>query len=349
MQLLYMEQMRAGQNLLAFSGGVDSSALFFLLIEAGIAFDMAIVDYGVRPESEYEVAYAKELSARYDKKLFIHTAPKITTNFEHTARNVRYEFFAQVCRQYGYHNVLMAHQLNDRLEWLLMQFCKGSGILGLGGLEGISQRREFRIIRPLIESSREAIYAYLRRSKHRFFEDMSNADTRFVRNFFRHNVASVLMSRFAGGIARSFRILEQERRGILPHLYEILPNLFVMKYPHADELLRGCYAIDLALKELGYVMSSKQREEILKSGFCCHIAQCYVIDSNADFVFVAKAMPKVTIPKRYKEQYRLATIPPKIRPILFQNAIVDSELEKFVQDLSNVGKSQRISGAMPSA
>ena len=77
MQLLYVEEMRSRQNLLAFSGGVDSSALFFLLLESGIEFDMAMVDYGLRPEREREIAYARELSARYDKRLFLHTAPKI--------------------------------------------------------------------------------------------------------------------------------------------------------------------------------------------------------------------------------------------------------------------------------
>jgi len=335
MQLLYLEEMRLKQNLLAFSGGVDSSALFFLLLEAGIAFDVAMVDYGVRPEREREIAYAKELCARYGKELFIHTAPTIATNFEHTARNVRYEFFTRVCEERGYHNVVMAHQLDDRLEWFLMQLCKGSGILGLGGLRGISQWRGIRIIRPLIESSREEIYEYLHTHKYTFFEDSSNADTRFVRNFFRHNVVRTLMPRFAKGVARSFRILEQESRGVFPQIYEVLPSVFVIRRVCANEVWRDCYAIDYALKQFGYVMSAKQREELVKSGFCCHIAQNYVVDSNADCIFVAKALRAITIPKRYKEQYRLATIPPKIRPILFQNAIIDSELEKFMQRLAN--------------
>lgn len=341
MQLLYLEEMRAAKNLLAFSGGVDSSALFFLLLESGIAFDMAMVDYGVRPEREREIAYARELSAHYNKRLFLHTAPKITTNFEHTARNVRYEFFAQVCREYGYDNVLMAHQLDDRLEWFLMQFCKGSGIVGLGGLRGVSRRQEFRIIRPLIECAREEIYAYLHRRGHRFFEDSSNADARFVRNFFRHNVVRALMPRFTQGVRRSFRILEQESEGLFSQIHKVLPSVFVMRrlaIERADGVLCDCYGVDYALKRLGYVMSAKQREELIKSDFCCHIAQEYVVDRNAKFVFVAKIhTPLSKIPKTYRERYRLAKIPPKIRPILFQNAIIDSEFEGFVRSLEELG------------
>ena len=50
------------KNLLAFSGGIDSTALFFMLLEQNIDFDMAIVDYGIRAQSKDEVAYAKELA-----------------------------------------------------------------------------------------------------------------------------------------------------------------------------------------------------------------------------------------------------------------------------------------------
>lgn len=335
MQLLYLEEMHAGKNLLAFSGGVDSSALFFLLLEADIAFDMAIVDYGVRPESKDEIAYAKALSVQYHKRLFVHTAPKIATNFEHTARNVRYDFFAKVCREYHYNNVLMAHQLDDRLEWFLMQLCKGSGILGLNGLQGISQRREFCILRPLIEATRKDLYVYLHTHRHTYFEDSSNANTHFMRNFFRHNVARTLIAEFASGVARTFRILEQESEGIVAQPYEVLANLFVAKrlaMPH-NEALYECYGVDLALKKLGYVMSAKQRQEIIRSHFSCHIAQNYVIDSNTDYVFIAKRDSVATIPKCYKEQYRLARIPAKIRPILFQNGIIDSQLQAFVQNL----------------
>ncbi|HHH19151.1 MAG TPA: tRNA lysidine(34) synthetase TilS, partial [Campylobacterales bacterium] len=44
------------KNLLAFSGGVDSTALFFLLFENRIAFDIALVNYTMRPESDQEEA-----------------------------------------------------------------------------------------------------------------------------------------------------------------------------------------------------------------------------------------------------------------------------------------------------
>ena len=50
------------KNLLAFSAGVDSSALFFILLEKDIEFDIAIVDYNLRIQSKDEIQYAKQLA-----------------------------------------------------------------------------------------------------------------------------------------------------------------------------------------------------------------------------------------------------------------------------------------------
>lgn len=59
------------KNLLAFSAGVDSTALFFLLLKQNIPFDIAIVDYNLRIQSKDEISYAKELALKYNKKIFV--------------------------------------------------------------------------------------------------------------------------------------------------------------------------------------------------------------------------------------------------------------------------------------
>jgi len=107
------------KNLLAFSAGIDSSALFFLLLEKNIKFDIAIVDYNIREQSKIEVKHAKVLAKKH--KLFCHhiQAPTFKTNFEKKARDFRYEFFDSLVSIEGYDNILTAHQLNDQLEWLL--------------------------------------------------------------------------------------------------------------------------------------------------------------------------------------------------------------------------------------
>ena len=68
---LNFSAIRNQKNLLAFSAGVDSSALFFLLLENNIPFDIAIVNYNLRAQSKEEISYAKELSHTYKKEIFI--------------------------------------------------------------------------------------------------------------------------------------------------------------------------------------------------------------------------------------------------------------------------------------
>ncbi|NLN13488.1 MAG: tRNA lysidine(34) synthetase TilS, partial [Arcobacter skirrowii] len=45
---LDFSEIKSSKNLLAFSAGVDSTALFFLLLNSNIPFDIAIVDYNIR-------------------------------------------------------------------------------------------------------------------------------------------------------------------------------------------------------------------------------------------------------------------------------------------------------------
>ena len=64
------------KNLLAFSAGVDSSALLFLLLEHHIPFDIALVNYGTRESSDLEEAHAKKLAEKYGFKCYTTRAPR---------------------------------------------------------------------------------------------------------------------------------------------------------------------------------------------------------------------------------------------------------------------------------
>ena len=121
-----LEKLKGAKNLLAFSHGVDSTALFYILNDAGVGFDIAIVDYNERAQSKDEVASAMALAAKFDKKCFTKSVNLGRSNFECAARKARCEFFAEICAQNGYTNLILAHQLDDRFEWFLMQFAKGA-------------------------------------------------------------------------------------------------------------------------------------------------------------------------------------------------------------------------------
>ena len=315
---LHTENLQNKKNLLAFSAGIDSSALFFLLIAHGIKFDIAIVNYGIRVQSKEEVKHAQALAKKY--KLFCHTieAPRFDGHFEKQARDFRYEFFESLITIEGYDNLLTAHQLNDQLEWFLMRLSKGAGISELIGLESISKRDNYALLRPLLEYSKEELLDYLHTNDHPYFIDESNADEKYERNKFRKQYSDTLISDYKEGIKRSFDYLREDKTTLAQAFESLLhtQELRIIKLHNKNAKIR---AVDSALKELGYLLSSAQRQEIGKETSLV-IGGQWAIELQGDLLYIA---PYITLdmPKAFKEACRLAKIPTKIRPYMFQKDI----------------------------
>ena len=201
---------------MAFSAGIDSSALFFMLLDAGVAFDIALVNYNTRDESNTEEAHAVALAKKYKIKSFTITAPKFKTHFEANARAFRYNFFEKIIDAYGYENLLTAHQLNDQLEWFFMRLSKGAGLSELIGLDEISQRvtsngLKYQLVRPMLEKTKDELLEYLIQNNLPYFVDASNSDTKFERNNFRKEFADPFIKKYANGLRNSFDYLREDR------------------------------------------------------------------------------------------------------------------------------------------
>ncbi|KYJ86111.1 tRNA lysidine(34) synthetase TilS [Sulfurovum riftiae] len=306
------------KNLLAFSAGIDSSALFFLLLENNIPFDIALVNYGTRPESNKEEEHAKALAKKYGKKCYTTKAPVFKTHFEANARKFRYDFFETLIAEHGYDTLLTAHQLNDQLEWLFMRLTKGAGLSELIGLEPVSKRDGYTLIRPLLEYSKEELLDYLEIHNYPYFIDDSNSNEKYERNRFRKAFSDPLISQFREGIKRSFSYLRDDKK-LLESGFETLfaeKQLRIIKLRQTSSKVK---AADLTLKKLGYLLSSAQREEIAREKSLV-IGGEWAIEIEDDLLYVA---PYVTtdMPKEFKEKCRVKRIPPKIRAYLYRENI----------------------------
>jgi len=248
------------KNLLAFSAGVDSTALFFLLADMKIEFDIAIVDYGIREQSKDEIRYAKELAKRFKKKIFTKKVSLNMANFEKNARDERYNFFKTIIDEYSYQNLITAHQLNDKLEWFLMQLTRGAGLVEIMGYDAMSERENFRLIRPLIDLDKSTLLEYLKQKDITYFVDESNFDSKYTRNKIREEFSNSLIDEYKDGIKKSFHYLQEDRKILSDDtlVYSIL-DLRVLKRGIDD--LRS---IDKVLKKMGYLLSFSQRDEIKK-------------------------------------------------------------------------------------
>ena len=306
------------KNLLAFSAGIDSSSLFFLLIENNIPFDIAIVDYGLRQQSKVEVEHAKALAKEH--QLICHTvqAPKFDSHFEAQARKFRYTFFESLIQSEGYNNLLTAHQLNDQLEWMLMRFTRGAGVSELLGLEPVSRRENYTLLRPLLTYSKEELISYLKEHDYPYFIDVSNTDERYERNQFRKEFSDPLLSKYKEGIKRSFTYLSYDKKE-LEEGYELLYSDKALRIIKLHTPNTKSKAADITLKTLGYLLSAPQRREIEKEQTLV-IGGKWAIELQDDLLYIAPYV-KTEMPKKFKEKCRVLKIPQKIRPYLFKKNV----------------------------
>jgi len=85
-----LDQLHGKKNLLAFSAGIDSTALYYLLKQEDIPFDIALVNYQTRPQSDAEAHYAQTLAKENGKNAYILTHPLSGSDFEQQARQILY-------------------------------------------------------------------------------------------------------------------------------------------------------------------------------------------------------------------------------------------------------------------
>jgi tRNA(Ile)-lysidine synthase len=315
---LYLEPLRDSKNLLAFSAGLDSSALFFLLLEHGILFDIAIVDYQMRAESKDETAYAKELCKRYNRSCFIKKVTLNDSNFEHNARYERYKFFEQIIDKHNYQNLITAHQFNDKIEWFMMQLTKGAGLVELLGYKEFEKRDSYNIVRPMSQISKDEILDYLTKNHIKYFYDKSNSDPKYKRNHIRESIATNLVKEHLSGLKNSFKYLELDASKLFS--LKIIFNekdLFVLK--RSDDEVENLRQIDKIVKKLGYILSASQKEEIQRVKDIVISDQISIIYTN-DKIYISPYL-KESMPKEFKELCRIKKIPAKIRPYLFTNSI----------------------------
>jgi len=298
-------------NLLAFSAGIDSTALFFWLIEKNIDFDIAIVNYHTRETSDKEVEYAKELAKKYNKKIYIKDCYLEKFN-EKKARECRYKFFEEIIKKYNYTTLITAHQLNDRFEWFLMQLSKGAGLKELISMPKIEKREFFTIYRPFYNKSKKEILEFLHKRNIKYFIDESNFDKKYKRNFIRNEFSDKFIELFEDGIKRSFEYLEEDLNLLFQKDWIKEEKLY---YFNKSSSKIDIKKVDLILKELGIIMSKKQRDEVINTNFSCVIQGKIAIDSNDKQIFIAPYI-KVKLSKKEKELFRKLRIPPKIRGYL---------------------------------
>ena len=184
-----------GKTLLAVSGGVDSMVLLHLYFALKLDFAVAHCNFQLRgTQSDLDEKLVADFCIKNNIPFFVERfdtmqiveARKLSIQI--AARELRYNWFKQICIDQNYQFIATAHHLDDQAETFLINFTRGTGI---DGLVGIPEKNE-NIIRPLLSFSREDILKYAIENEIAWREDQSNASTKYLRNKMRHLVLPVL-------------------------------------------------------------------------------------------------------------------------------------------------------------
>lgn len=190
--------------ILGFSGGPDSLALLYLLLECkrfypALDLHLAHVDHGWRTESSAQASRLRDLAHLLNLPFHQCALPKpeeSESNLEAKARESRLRFFKDLYFQCGYQALLLGHHKNDQAETVLKRIFEGAGLVSLGGLRPVSELYGMHIWRPLLNVSKQEINHWLEERGLQFLDDPTNRDPKFLRSRMRTHIFPGIESSF---------------------------------------------------------------------------------------------------------------------------------------------------------
>ncbi len=232
----------------AVSGGADSMALLWALYllkdKLGIHLEAAHFNHQLRgAESDADEAFVADFCRGYGIPLHLGTAPvrRGKKGLEAAAREARYGFLRSLNGK-----IATAHTANDNAETLLLNLVRGSGLRGLGGIAPVGEN----LIRPMLNTTRVEVEAFLAEYSIPHVEDRSNGEDAFLRNRIRHHVLPLL----------------QAENPSLPENMSAMALQLRQDEACLDALKQAQYTTDVrALREMAPAIRSRVLEEILRS------------------------------------------------------------------------------------
>ncbi|MCL6451534.1 MAG: tRNA lysidine(34) synthetase TilS [Acetobacteraceae bacterium] len=206
--------------LVGVSGGPDSVALLLGLGELrehySISLHVAHLNHRLRGrEAEDDARFVAGLAARLGVPATVEEADvrglalSLRLSLQEAARRARMEMFERLCSLVGANRVALGQNLEDQAETVLMRFLRGAGVEGLAGILPV---RDGRYVRPLLETPRAEIEAFLARRGVVACRDPSNLRTVYLRNRLRLELLPQLVRRYNPALVEALAALAEQMR-----------------------------------------------------------------------------------------------------------------------------------------
>jgi len=192
----------ASPLLVAVSGGPDSVALLHFLASYRARFGspselvVGHVHHGLRgEEADGDSEFVRDLTARWSVRFQEAKLPVAARRSEEASRIARYDALRTLAEEAGANRVATAHTADDQVETVLLRLFRGAGLRGLSGMSRRGVVRGIRVVRPLLDVTREQVLDYLHRHDIAHRVDSSNLGTDPARNFIRLEIVPRLQGR----------------------------------------------------------------------------------------------------------------------------------------------------------
>mgnify|MGYP003625866743 CR=1 FL=1 len=186
---------------LAFSGGLDSTVLLHLLVEAGLGERLGVlhVDHGLQADSAAWAAHCVRHAAGLGLTCRVaNVTVSGNGGLEANARTARYQ---ALCRHAGGATLITAHHLNDQAETLLLRLLRGAGVGGLAAIGEHGRWHGTPLWRPLLTVPRATLHGLAEQYGWDWIEDPSNRHNDLRRNHLRNDILPRLQQQWPGAVA----------------------------------------------------------------------------------------------------------------------------------------------------
>ena len=265
---------------IACSGGPDSMCLLSLVNNLSTTKNITVicahVNHKLRKESEEEA----QMVERYCKENNIIFESMEITDYlngefsEEDARIRRYNFFDQVINKYQAAYLLTAHHGDDLIETVLMRLTRGSNLSGYIGIKQINTNESYKILRPLLTTTKEEILKYNQENNIPYAIDSSNNNLKYTRNRYRNVVLPFLKNEDANVHLKYLKFSEEliaYDNFISDYIASkniIVDNSILINKLNSETQFIKRKAIELLIKEIQkndyLAISDNQMQEIIK-------------------------------------------------------------------------------------
>jgi len=293
------------------SSGPDSMCLLHLLCDLKKTIDFKIVvchmNHKVRIEADEEASFVESFAKDNDLIYeYYELKKKIKSNFHSEARIIRYEFFNDVIKKYNANYLMTAHHGDDLIETILMRIQRGSNLKGYSGFELLTNKDNYKIVKPLIFYTKENIIKYMDDNNYKYYIDNTNNSDDYLRNRYRHHVLPQLYKeyelindkylKFSNTIIEADSFINKYVNNIINNLY--VDNILdINKFNSEDKIIKDRileYILStLYIKDL-YLVNDNNINEIYKMiesnkpSLRLNLPSNHIIEKEYDKLYVDK-------------------------------------------------------------